>query len=167
VFEMIEVKIPEGVEFTVSSNVLRAKGRMGEVVREFRGAPLSLSLEGKVLRVSSPDRAVEGTAASHASIMCEGVLKGFERRMVIRFAHFPVTLETKGDTLLIKNFLGEKKPRKAKIIGKVKIDVKGQDVKLSGPDKEAVGQTAANIRAATRIRDKDGRVFQDGIYNVG
>jgi large subunit ribosomal protein L6 len=164
---MIEVKIPDGVDFTVSSNVLKAKGKMGEVVRVFRGAPLSFSLEGKVLKVTSPDKAVEGTAASHANIMCQGVLNGFEKKMVIRFAHFPVSLEIKGDVLSIKNFLGEKKPRRAKIIGKVKIDVKGQDVRVHGPDKEAVGQTAANIRTATRIRDKDGRVFQDGIYIVG
>jgi len=78
-----------------------------------------------------------------------------------------MSIETKGTELWIKNFLGEKKPRKAKIIGKVKIEVKGQDVRVHGADKEAVGQTVANIRTATRIREKDGRVFQDGIFIVG
>lgn len=163
---MIEVKIPEGVQFSLSGRTARAKGKLGEVEKEFKGAPVSIRHEGQMVIVSSDDRAVEGTVASHLNNMFRGVLEGYEKKMVIRFAHFPVSLETKGSELLIKNFLGEKKPRKAKIIGKVKIEVKGQDVRVHGPDKEAVGQTVANIRTATRIREKDGRVFQDGIFMV-
>jgi large subunit ribosomal protein L6 len=37
-------------------------------------------------------------------------------------------------------------------------------VVLTGIDKEKVGNTAANIEHATRIRKRDPRVFQDGIY---
>ena len=40
----------------------------------------------------------------------------------------------------------------------------GDRVLLTGPDVEAVGQTAANIEQATRIRGFDPRIFQDGIY---
>ncbi|MEW5997066.1 MAG: 50S ribosomal protein L6 [Candidatus Micrarchaeota archaeon] len=164
---MIELQIPEGVQFSVEGGLARAKGKMGEVEREFRGSPVSIVHEGKAVKVSSQDSAVEGTVASHISNMFHGVLSGFEKRMVIRFAHFPVSVETKGQDLLIKNFLGEKKPRRAKLVGKVKVEVKGQDMRITGPDKEAVGQSAANIRTATRIREKDGRVFQDGIFMAG
>ena len=37
---------------------------------------------------------------------------------------------------------------------------------VNGVDIEEVGQTIANIRQATRIRDRDSRVFQDGVYPV-
>lgn len=164
---MIEFQVPEGVQFSIDGRTARAKGKLGEVEREFKGAQVSIKLEGKTVKVSSEDKAIEGTAASHIRNMFHGVLNGYEKKMVIRFAHFPMSIETKGTDLVIKNFLGEKRPRKAKIIGKVKIEVKGQDVRIHGPDKEAVGQTVANIRTATRIREKDGRVFQDGIFIVG
>ena len=67
----------------------------------------------------------------------------------------------------IKNFLGEKQPRKTTVIGeKTKVEVKGQVLTISGPDKDAVGQTASNIKQATKIKEKDSRVFQDGFYAV-
>ncbi|MEM3690235.1 MAG: 50S ribosomal protein L6, partial [Candidatus Micrarchaeia archaeon] len=62
--------------------------------------------------------------------------------------------------------IGEKKPRVASIVGDTKVEVKGSEIFVSGVDKEAVGQTCANICSATCIRNKDSRVFQDGIYLV-
>ncbi|MEC7431143.1 MAG: 50S ribosomal protein L6, partial [Candidatus Thermoplasmatota archaeon] len=40
------------------------------------------------------------------------------------------------------------------------------DVTVSGSDREKVGQTAANIERACKIKKRDRRVFQDGIYIV-
>ena len=40
------------------------------------------------------------------------------------------------------------------------------EVVLTGIDRELVGTSAANIEHATHIRDRDPRVFQDGIYMV-
>ena len=48
----------------------------------------------------------------------------------------------------------------------MKVEIKGDEVVVSGIDKEAVGQTAANIEQTTRIRGYDPKVFQDGIYPV-
>jgi large subunit ribosomal protein L6 len=44
--------------------------------------------------------------------------------------------------------------------------VGGDEIVLKGIDRELVGTSAANIEHATRIRDRDPRVFQDGIYIV-
>ncbi|MEE9490489.1 MAG: 50S ribosomal protein L6, partial [Thermoplasmata archaeon] len=41
---------------------------------------------------------------------------------------------------------------------------KGDTVILKGNNKEDVGQSAANIEQATKIRGLDPRVFQDGVY---
>jgi large subunit ribosomal protein L6 len=67
---------------------------------------------------------------------------------------------------MIKNFLGEKQPRKAKIVGQTKVEAKGQEMTVSGLSKEEVGQTIANLKSATRIRNRDSRVFQDGFYII-
>ena len=58
----------------------------------------------------------------------------------------------------------EKTPRKAKILGDTKVEVKGQEVIVSGSNKEDTGQTAANIETACRLNKYDRRIFQDGIY---
>ena len=52
----------------------------------------------------------------------------------------------------------------SKIGDNTKVEVKAADITVSGPDIEAVGQTAANMEQATKIRKHDRKVFQDGIY---
>jgi large subunit ribosomal protein L6 len=66
--------------------------------------------------------------------------------------------------VVIENFLGEKSPRKTPVRGDTEVQVDGEELTLTGPDKEAVGQTAADIEQLTRVTDKDTRVFQDGVY---
>jgi large subunit ribosomal protein L6 len=86
--------------------------------------------------------------------------------MKIVFAHFPmaVKVQDKEKTVTIENFIGERHPRSSKIVGDAKVQVKGDEVIITGVNKEDVGQTMANLEQATKIRGKDPRVFQDGIY---
>jgi len=85
--------------------------------------------------------------------------------MRIIHSHFPMNVQVSGKEVIITNFTGEKKPRKAKIIGpNTAVEVKGKDVIVKGTNKEHVGQTVANIESITKVRRKDLRVFQDGIY---
>ena len=78
--------------------------------------------------------------------------------------HFPITTKIEGNEFIIKNFLGERKDRKAKILPGVEVKVDGEMITLEGSDKEKTGQTAANIEQATKVRNKDRRIFQDGIF---
>ena len=105
-----------------------------------------------------------GTVASHIKNMIIGVTQGYTYKMKMIYAHFPMSVRVEGDRVLIENFGGERAPRVAKVMPGVKVVVKGEDVYVMGIDKEAVGQTAANIQLATRVKDKDPRVFLDGIY---
>lgn len=166
-----EIDIPEGVEVKIDNGVT-VKGPQGEINRKFNYPNVSISEENNkvVLNVDFPktrDKSMIGTIKAHISNMIIGVTDGFTYHMKIVFAHFPMTVKVKGQTVTIDNFVGEKHPRTSKIVGdETKVTVKGDQVTITGINKEHVGQTMANLEQATKIRGKDPRVFQDGIYLV-
>ena len=76
-----------------------------------------------------------------------------------------MTMAVKGDTFTVNNYFGERVPRTAKILNNVDVKVSNKtEITVTGIDKEAVGQTAANIERCTTVKNRDRRVFQDGIY---
>lgn len=163
------VEIPEGVEGMLEGRIVTIKGEKGELVRDFSHAPINIQLEGKTVTVQASwprkkEAALVGTVRSHIQNMIKGVTKGFTYKLKIVFSHFPITVKIIGKTLTIENFTGERSPRKAKIMGDSKVTVKGDDIIVQGINLEDVSQTAANIQNATKIRNKDPRVFLDGIY---
>ncbi|MBX4211849.1 50S ribosomal protein L6 [Candidatus Pacearchaeota archaeon] len=101
---------------------------------------------------------------AHVRNMIAGLHEPFVYTLQAANVHFPMTLKIEGKKLLINNFLGEKKPRIAEIVDNVNVDVKGQVITVTSSEREKAGQTAANIEKATKVRNRDRRVFQDGIY---
>ena len=165
-----EIPIPDNVEVTIDHKIT-VKGPKGEVSRRFNQHNIKIGKEDDkiILEVKFPrkrDKAMLGTIKAHINNMITGVTKGFTYKMKIVYAHFPMTVKVQGDKVIIENFLGERHPRKAKILGDTKVQVKGDEVHITGIDKEDVGQTMANIEQATKIKRRDPRVFQDGIYLV-
>jgi large subunit ribosomal protein L6 len=166
-----EIAIPEGVTVTIDAegNGTHIKGAKGELSRAFRYRGVAVSVEDGniVIYKHLPRRehkAICGTYASHIRNMIQGVVKGWEYEMKVVYNHFPIKTSIKGDMYVIDNFLGERHPRTATILPGVKIVTKGEELTITGIDREAVSQTAANIEQATKIRGRDIRVFQDGIY---
>lgn len=152
---------------------LVVRGPNGEVARAFPAGALTVSVAGAnaLLTLTIPAnrkraQALLHTWAAHVRNLSVGVTVGFEAKMKVVAAHFPMKVSAKDDHLLIENFLGEKHPRTAPLVAGVAAAVDGDFVVLSGRDIEQVGQSAANIERATRIRDYDPRVFQDGIYLI-
>ena len=80
------------------------------------------------------------------------------------FSHFPITVKVDGKTVLIENFQGERAARKTKIWGDTKVVPKGDDVIITGHVLTDVSQTAAEIENGSRVKNKDHRVFLDGVY---
>ncbi|AAM31836.1 50S ribosomal protein L6 [Methanosarcina mazei] len=165
------IEIPEGVSVSLSQDVFTAKGPKGTVERTFWYPGIKIEVrEGEVVVDAESSRkeqkAMVGTFASHLKNLIIGVSEGFECKMNIVYAHFPMQVKVEGKTLVIGNFLGEKKPRIAKILGETKVKVSGNEIVVSGINKEDVGQTAANIEQKTKIKRFDPRIFQDGIYIV-
>jgi large subunit ribosomal protein L6 len=167
-----EIKIPDGIQITVEGKTVHVKGQKGSVSKVLFHPKIALSVNGNVIQISclqSPrrkEKALIGTYKAHIRNMIKGVTQGYECKMKTVFSHFPIKTVVEGNQLLIQNFLGERFPRKAEILGNVKVEVKGETITLSSNDKENVGQTAANIERATKVKNRDIRVFQDGIYVV-
>ena len=76
----------------------------------------------------------------------------------------PFTVKAEKNLVLIENFQGERSARTARIHGQTKVTTKGDEIILTGPVLSEVSQTAAEIEQKTRIKNKDHRVFLDGIY---
>ena len=165
-----EIPIPEGIEVTITDEVA-VTGSKGELKRNFKQKAIRILKDDRkiVLEAQFPkkrDKAMLGTIKSHINNMITGLTDGFTYKMKIVYAHFPMTVKVAESKVLIENFLGERHPRTAKILGDTKVQIKGDEVSVSGVNKEDVGQTMANIEQATKIKGRDPRVFQDGIYLV-
>jgi large subunit ribosomal protein L6 len=166
-----KVRIPEGVKVHLDGTTLKVTGSKGQLERNIRFPQVTINIDGKEVVIATESRkkeitAMVGTFEAHTKNMCRGVLDGFEYRMKVVYSHFPIQLKLQGNKLEISNFLGEKKARYAKIETGVSVKVASDEVVLSGINRELVGTTAANIEHATHIRNRDPRVFQDGIFIV-
>jgi large subunit ribosomal protein L6 len=164
------IQVPDGVEVTIEQRKVTVKGAKGTLTRDFSYVPISLEAkDDKTVRVwaewpRKKEASLVGTINSHIQNMITGVEKGFLYKLKIVFSHFPISVKIQDDFVLIENFTGERRGRKAKIIGDVKVKVESEDVLVEGINLEDVSQTAANIEQATKVKNKDPRVFLDGIY---
>jgi large subunit ribosomal protein L6 len=164
-----EARIPDGVKVELSRDKITVTGEGETLSMRFQHPRISVSVEKDQVTLSSDypskaDMALMGTIASHIKNMIKGVTEGFEYKMKIVYSHFPIKASRQGTDFVVENFLGERSPRKAKILGKTDVAINGDEVVLTGPDIRDVGQTAANIEQITMIKGYDPRVFQDGIY---
>jgi large subunit ribosomal protein L6 len=167
-----EIKIPAGVSVTIEGKTVHVKGQKGSMSKVLTHPRILLTVTGNVVQISCSqaprrkDKALIGTFKAHIRNMIKGVSQGYECKMKTVFSHFPIKTSVEGKYLLIQNFLGERFPRRAEILESVKVDIKGETITLTAIDKEKVGQTAVNIERATKVKNRDIRVFQDGIYIV-
>ncbi len=164
-----EMEMPEGVAADLKGRTLSIKGKLGEAKKHFDKVNVNLSVEGNKVVISpfskkKKDNVIINTVTSLVNNMVSGVTKGYTYRLKVVYAHFPISVKTKGNQILIENFVGERSPRVANIVGGCKVSVEGDDIIVKGVSLEDVGQTAANVELATRIKKKDQRVFLDGVY---
>ena len=165
------IEVPPEVSADVSGFVLKASGEKGSIEKELVYPGVSMKKEGSSIVFESKNtrkefKAIIGTYVAHLKNMIKGVSEGFEYTLKVVYTHFPITLKEENGVVEIHNFYGEKVPRKAKILEGVEVDLQKDQVIVSGIDKEGVGQTASNIQNATKVKGRDTRIFQDGIYVV-
>lgn len=164
-----KIEIPEEVEVEIDGAKVIVKGSEGINEKKLDLTNLILKKENNEIIISSKSSTKKekrrmNTIAAHISNMINGVKEKFEYKLKICFSHFPITVEVKGNEALIKNFLGEKTPRKVRIPEGANVKVEKEIITVSSSDIETAGQAAANFENVTRIAKRDRRIFQDGIF---
>jgi len=178
------------VECHVHARKITVKGPLGTLSRDFKHVAMDITMAdgaflGKTIEEDGEEAmsktfvkvdlwfatrkqlACVRTICSHIDNLFVGVTRGFLYKMRFVYSHFPINVTLSGENVEIRNFLGEKRVRKVKLLSGVTYvrttTVKDQ-IELSGIDIAAVSLTAAQIQQATNIRHKDLRKFLDGIY---
>jgi large subunit ribosomal protein L6 len=164
-----EVEIPENVKVSFRSYMLTVEGPLGKTYKNFRKIPVDIEINDNMVLLKAQgtrnaNYAIMNTARSLIRNLIEGVINGYTIKMKVVFSHFPINVKIDGKQVLIENFQGERAPRVTKIWGETKVVPKGDDVIITGYVLTDVSQTAAEIENKSRVKNKDHRVFLDGIY---
>jgi len=146
------VNITDGVEVTITGNVVTVKGKLGELTQEISGDITVKIEEGNVVlnrpSDSKPHKAAHGLYRSLVSNMIEGVSKGYTKELELVGVGYRAS--NQGQKLELA--LGFSHNIVLELAPEVKIETvsdKGKNpiIKLSSFDKQLVGQVAAKIRS--------------------
>ncbi|MFH1802592.1 MAG: 50S ribosomal protein L6 [archaeon] len=166
-----KVEIPEGISCQYVDGVLKCTKDSKILERKIAIPGTEVKVEGKEVILECK----KGNKNHFKSIMSamahiDNIFTGLQEPFVYKLescnVHFPMTIKSEGDKVTINNFLGEKVPRYAKILPGVDVKIQGPQITVSSDSRDAAGQTAANLEKATKLRGRDRRIFQDGIYLV-
>jgi large subunit ribosomal protein L6 len=165
-----DIDIPEMVTVRMEGNLIVVGGKLGTLQKDLTKLPISVDIKDKKLVIKPPgtrkrDLAITNTAKSIILNMIKGVEQGFTYKLKVVYAHFPISVKTKGKEIHVENYFGERATRVSRVVGDTtKVNIVGEDVIVQGPSLEDVSQTAANIEFSTKLKGKDQRVFLDGLY---
>ena len=142
------ITVPAGVEVNVAeNNVVTVKGPKGTLTQALR-PEMIIEQEGNVIHVKRPSDdkmhvAMHGMTRALLHNMVVGVSEGFKKTLEINGVGYRAAKE--GNELVMN--LGYSHTEKVAEIEGITIDVPSQNqIVISGPDKQKVGQFAANVR---------------------
>jgi len=170
--------VPSGVKVNIRGRIVVVEGPRGTLTRDLHHVSVDLKIiktkKGDVVHIAvwhgiRKHVACLRTVKSSIFNLIKGVTQGFLYKMRLVYAHFPINciIPATGESVEIRNFLGEKIVRKVDMYPGVKIyESKGQkdELILEGNDVNNVSQSAASIKNSCLVRNKDIRKFLDGIY---
>lgn len=156
------VIIETGASASFADDMLTIKGPKGELALPVPFG-VEVSIDGNQIWIKGTGHAKNtaplGTMWSLARNALEGVTKGFEKTLELEGVGYRVMME--GKELVLH--LGYALPVRMPIPGSVVISVEKNTIKVSGINKEAVGQVAAEIRALKKPEPYKGK----GIHYAG
>jgi len=151
------IVIPEKTEVSLNDGIFSVKGPGGELKREFK-EDISINVQDKEVSLEPKSKtetntALWGTYASHISNMIQGVNTPFEKKLIIEGVGFKSDI--KGDKLVMS--LGFSHLVEMKIPEDLKVEAQKNVITISGINKEAVGQFAAQIRSKKKPEPYKGK----------
>ena len=166
-----KIEMPSGVTAAVANEILTIKGPKGEVSKELKYPLITLKAADNSVLISCSkgtkrQKRVINTFVANVKNMVQGVQEPYQYLLKICSGHFPMNVSISGEQMIIKNFLGEKSPRTVKLKKGVSVKIEGDQISVESADKELAGQMASDIELLTAKRNRDLRIFQDGIYMI-
>jgi large subunit ribosomal protein L6 len=157
------ILIPDKVEVKVEGQTISVKGPLGELKKEFQPEVRIEAKEKNVFvssyRETKRTSALWGLTRALIFNMVEGVTKGYSKKLQIEGVGYKARIE--GNDLILQ--MGFSHPVKIQQPEGIKFLVEKNIITISGPDKELVGQIAAEIRAVKPPEPYKGK----GIRYVG
>lgn len=152
------ITIPSGVTVTVNNGSVAVKGPKGEVARAFPAAVTVTVADNTITTsVQNPDekseRSLWGTFGAHLKNMVKGVTEGFTKDLEINGVGYRVALQGKD----LKLEVGYSHPVIFPIPEGITASVEKNQIRLSGFDREAVGNLAAKLRAVKKPEPYKGK----------
>jgi large subunit ribosomal protein L6 len=164
-----KLQIPDGIECTYKEDVLSCKKGQLELSHKIHAPSINLILSNKEIIIeclngNKKDYKKIATFEAHIKNIFRGLTENFTYELEICNVHFPMSVKSEKENIIINNFLGEKVPRHAKILPNVEVKIQGNKITVTSHNKDAAGQTAANFEQATKVGNRDRRIYQDGIF---
>jgi len=159
------ITLPEKTELMISSGLVTVKGPLGELSRTIDPV-IEVKIEGREVTVhpkkmTLESRALWGTYASHLKNMVSGVNKAFEKKLILEGIGFKSEVKSdpagEAGASKIVFALGFSHPVEVAIPQSLKVTAEKNVITISGPDKEGVGQFAAQIRALKKPEPYKGK----------
>jgi large subunit ribosomal protein L6 len=151
------IQIPANTEVTVNGDLIKVKGPLGELTRKFnKFVTVTINEEGvqvSPINESIDARAFWGTFASHIKNMIAGVNKAYEKALIVEGVGYKANIV--GENIVLN--IGFSHPVPLKIPAGIKCEVEKDTIKISGIDKEAVGEFAAVIRSKKKPEPYKGK----------
>jgi large subunit ribosomal protein L6 len=151
------VTIPTGVTVTAQNNLLTVQGAKGTLTRLLRPEVSVTVQEGEITLAptgtSELGKKLWGTYAAHLGNMLEGVTQGYTR--VLELEGVGYRAEVKGKQLVLS--VGFSHPVSLPIPDGISAVVEKGVITLTGIDKEALGQFAANVRKVKKPEPYKGK----------
>lgn len=141
------ISVPAGVTVTCENNHVTVKGSKGEIAKQF-SPELGIAVEDGVITVTRPTddkehRSLHGLTRTLIANMVEGVTNGYSKTLIIEGVGYRAAKKGKEVVLSV----GFSHPVNVPETDDIKLDVpQPNTIVVSGIDKQAVGQYAAEIR---------------------